>query len=1095
MNILHNNKSSNQDQNNSSNPGNPAKRWLNAEQNTITPKMLDDKLAERGILEASRKCNWKVAIAWIDRGELGKGYAWCWEIPTNQRAFVLHKFFNPKDTRWSKTEHWREGMAKTTAIYMPQGLAQIRQAIDQAGGILIIASGQADHLSFLSAGYENVISFYGENNIPKDELLSLFQVLGNVRTVEYYPDQDKAGHKSARRLVTILNSADIPVTALELPYPMGSKKDVNDLWIDCKFDAGKFYDVLFNLPLLEISRDLHLHEPIIAPKPELPKAIKNAKIKKGTIDWDAVLRDTKAILARDYRLDSKNSCVCPLHGNTSSKRDAKLNDRSLYCFVCGTHKISDLARYFGIDIDDYRTLTEDGASAVSMSAEHLFQSLKPFTIPFTPTRSINSRFINTVLDANLLDNKLVGIQSPTGTGKTELMIDLIKATNKQNKRAIVIVHRRKLVANIIQRLRRAGIGATHYANASDQELIAPVLVITVDSLPRLIFQAEFDASTYGLVVLDEATQVLQHLSKSSTLDGKERNVQIAWHNITNWQVGTILALDANLDDQTMLMLMFLLGDVFNQQNWGKERPYNILNTYTPMAGTATQFTHLSGMLADMAQRIVKRERIAIYAPTREQGKAIHEFLSQYGTGIYLSAQTIDLERERLALQDLDKAEYQYLIYTPVLGTGYDITREHDAVYLVGIGNHLTAYDWLQGIGRVRNAKQLCYFIPEQQTNVRLDTADAIEARLGAKMLSLQTQHDGTHSIGGYARIYGTNVIDSFAMSTYSLIQAVQNSIRNNAYGHWLEGILRHGWSVPAVNDRSNEEVEKALSAMKEKIKTANITSMLSIAPSEYITDIDYNQVRSTQERTGFQYITDAVFWSNQAWKVFNLTGIPNNPETADYFYTSTNRKRFMNYYIRTRRLASSIDQAEYRQQRLMHKRQFAMGKDALIRQMLGAIWGTDDYAVIVASNQHFTEQDVIERFNKAGLADEDGVTNKLKNDLAVQFGWHAKKHSSDHLDILRYMLSKDGMKLCYRQQMVNGERSYIYWLDADTYQQLERFALARDSYLNPAISTTVEGFKHSLQQPSQQSNVKASNKPSKLDDTLPLILDKGMPPS
>ena len=1034
---------------------NSSTNWFDKNQSTYSAETLENELQRRGILQSAMACRWSIAPHWLEHDD-GKGMAWAWSIPTNQREYNLIKFYRPKAMRWSKTAQWQDGITKTTKVYIGQGWGRLMKAVVDSN-ILIVASGQVDHLTFIEAGHDNVISFYGENSVPT-ELLDLIQKLGNVQAVLNWPDRDKAGITGATKLRDLLHPNGVAFSAFELPYEFGTKKDTNDLWIDVAFDASRFNSALLACPLLELPSQ---HEATILPAVHIPTptAGPTSKASKGQLNWDALHRDVQSRLERDYHLDRRGGCVCPMHPQTSNKRDAKLNDRSLHCFVCKTHSIADVAKRLGIQIEHYRDTIEGGATVLTLPLEQYVESLKPYRIQFTANRMIEAQYVNTVLNADILDeSRLIGIKSPTGTGKTELMFELIDATPKQDK-TIIITSRRKLLRNIQQRSRDNGIKATNYEDATDVELLlANTLLITVDSLPRLTKQAGFDARDYGLIILDEATQTLYHLLKSKTLMGKDRDAFMAFLQVI--QHGTLLALDANLDDEAMGILAGWSTAVTNAK---PPTPYNILNTYKPIKGKATQFSNLSGMIANMIDRLKKGQRIAIHAPTRQFGNWLNQQLAQYANGIYFDSHTVDFERQRQALQNLnDEAEYQFIIYSPILGTGYDITRAFDAVYLVGFGTHLTAHDWLQGVGRCRNANELVYYIRERKTKTPNDTATAVESVYQSRM---QATPNAT----------GFDALDGRALDGYAKMQASRNRMKNHPMGYWYEGIHRQGWAVPVIDDSSNQLIDVALQNMKETIKTASIAKMLPVAETEFVTDEAYNGLRRDQDRTGKQLITEQTYWANQAWGIFNLTGIPNNEQTLDYFYTPTNRNRFLAFYREHFQLAPALDEEEARRKVLVHRRQYATGKDDLLATLLRAIWGKNSLADIATLQHQFTEDEALERFIKAGLADSNGITVGLQNRLATTFNWRVD-YSHKPLAVLRWVLRKYGMRLASKQHMIRGDRFYIYWFDEAEFSKLRMFALARLDYLKPDNHISLSGFKELPPALQSQPNNKTPNK-------------------
>src|SRR5690606_11082984 len=66
-----------------------------------------------------------------------------------------------------------------------------------------------------------------------------------VTSVVYAPNRDAAGMKSAAKLVSLLRETDISYQVSALPGDIGSKMDVNELWMRVGFDPDRFLAALW----------------------------------------------------------------------------------------------------------------------------------------------------------------------------------------------------------------------------------------------------------------------------------------------------------------------------------------------------------------------------------------------------------------------------------------------------------------------------------------------------------------------------------------------------------------------------------------------------------------------------------------------------------------------------------------------------------------------------------------------------------------------------------------------------------------------------------------------------------------------------------
>lgn len=125
------------------------------------------------------------------------------------------------------------------------------EAIANAHGQLFLAEGKADTLSLWASGVLNAAGILGSGFLP-DDLPERLHRLG-VCTITFYSHPDQAGLRSAQRLVDLLRNALIVPTILKLPTTTdGHKCDVNDLWIESRFDPVTFQAGLEGLEKLDL---------------------------------------------------------------------------------------------------------------------------------------------------------------------------------------------------------------------------------------------------------------------------------------------------------------------------------------------------------------------------------------------------------------------------------------------------------------------------------------------------------------------------------------------------------------------------------------------------------------------------------------------------------------------------------------------------------------------------------------------------------------------------------------------------------------------------------------------------------------------------
>lgn len=207
---------------------------------------LRDLLVKRGIYDQA------VTAGWTEQAD-------------NNRAGWLIPIFNIAGGRypggkWKAADgqhpkcRWPQGQPDRAKYYFLPGTIS---EIANRGGTAYLASGEPDVLAFRAGGFPHSFCWLnGEGSIPPT-LVSDLTAMG-VGRLNYYPDRDQAGLISASKLQAVLEPTGIDLCLWQLPGDVGSKNDINKLWMDCGFDREKFQVALVDcLPLDGV--DMHLY--------------------------------------------------------------------------------------------------------------------------------------------------------------------------------------------------------------------------------------------------------------------------------------------------------------------------------------------------------------------------------------------------------------------------------------------------------------------------------------------------------------------------------------------------------------------------------------------------------------------------------------------------------------------------------------------------------------------------------------------------------------------------------------------------------------------------------------------------------------------
>lgn len=412
---------------------------------------LMQKLERRGILDAAIAAGWH-EYRWIDT--MGWAYPLYqangdkWILPKEagvaagrpaQRWKAFDSAHNPKFA-WGYSEQSSNKEPKD--LRQPVGCAyywlpggDIKDAVAAHDGNIIVACGEPDTLTFATAGYRNVTSFFGEGIIPHN-IVEVFQKLG-VRSVTYYPDNDNTGWDDAQKLIETFEGTGIVVTVLALMDEVAGHEinDVNDLWIASEFDTEAFNGMLkMCAPLNEVLKAVGAQ----------PDDISNEQA------WqeyhEAIEQKLGAQWKRGRGWSNYMPCIFANHDNDdrSPKATYHKEKHTYRCFKCAeTWKGDQVADRLGIERPKYPqqqalTAHKNGSTPAS----------PPPTIPIYSSDDSLARYKERLLGVNTVEHlpfpftalhkyggfcrviplgKVIGILGLSGGGKTSFIETLTDA--------------------------------------------------------------------------------------------------------------------------------------------------------------------------------------------------------------------------------------------------------------------------------------------------------------------------------------------------------------------------------------------------------------------------------------------------------------------------------------------------------------------------------------------------------------------------------------------------------------------------------------------------------------------------------------------
>ena len=392
----------------------------------------ENLLARRGILGAAKQFGWHP-----------DGPGWCYPI------------FDPDGKPIVEPEPvWRwkafDSDAELKYRWIPSGLGDRKPIYYLLPGTLdaiaingqaILASGEPDVLAYRSAGAKNVLCWFGETQTPASLAVDLKSM--GVTFVEFAPDRDTAGQNWAQHIVNALGDSGIGWRVYELPQPLGSKYDINKLWMDCRFDADRFWDAFVTCNELVI-------KPVLLKPENLPLIRDDKGERKFPAEFYAAIE--RGLGVTEYRPNgfSKN-IKCPFHDDQHASAGWDRDKHILKCMVCHPNGewalAKDVAAKLHIRPEDFYekkpiTVRKATPDAVSIGKPKLLYSwdegtdrllaqldgdvpiFEPLVIPFANIRALGG------FAKRIKPGKVIAVVGDSGMGKTSLIETIVDAQRR-----------------------------------------------------------------------------------------------------------------------------------------------------------------------------------------------------------------------------------------------------------------------------------------------------------------------------------------------------------------------------------------------------------------------------------------------------------------------------------------------------------------------------------------------------------------------------------------------------------------------------------------------------------------------------------------
>ena len=915
---------------------------------------------------------------------------------------------------------WPDGKPDGCDHYIMPGV-DLLTAIRIADGVLHIVNGEPAVLAMIAAGYENVASVgFGETHVPRDIAATLAG--WGVQTVRYYADNDATGRKAAAKWRDRLDGTGIDFQALDLAGHVDAGGDVNDLWMARGFDRDRFAATLDDMPAL------------VLPEPTRTDNTKLSVPQNGPVDGDMLDQMAERIAAAlgvtGWATDgdgyTRKAIPCPVgHHDHDDRRPAAYWNASrghLHCFKCGeSYNLKQLADALGVDWP--RSKQRKRKAGVDLDAVPDAAATVELD-RITEDETVNVPYISDILD-HFERHDLIMVKSGIGTGKTTAGKQYMQqwaAKHGHKPRVTAFSHRQSLSLDVAR-----SYGINCYLDFKDRETRG--FMASVSQLAMCMNSAQQRLNESGIAVrddilfVDEVSKLRNHIASGGTF----RNGEAIWSNKAFAAIlraaKQVIVMDAHMTDDDREWIESLTG----------KRAYVIENTYRRAWSDLTLHRHKETVIAAAINKAQTADApVLVPCDSRAEARTVYHLAREQGLPaddmLLIHSWNSESPSVRAILRDADTAlqSYRLVIYTPSVDAGVDLQGPIAGVYGVFLNGDMTPTEWLQMLGRARNADEYHAYVRPATRDLETDwraiyqrhylnaTKTAQKARFTAYGLRAVSQdHDEL------LRLTAKN-------------EAARNRQRENplAYFFALARVQGHAINTHKTRDKA---MAKALAEAREAVAEYDRAQTIAATP---VSPETLDELR----RSGT--ITEAHRYGNERWKIENTAGLIIDEQLYDDMHTVRQRRalRLFTDMQTPLDVLRDRDRGQVEDDVPVTKRGNYTEKRELAD---GTIWSMVDGNL---DNDEWQTREEIEartdRFFEANLEAIKRV-----------FGWR-KDYSEDRLALIRLMLKRMGLRLESKQIMRNGQRFRIYRLDAEAVRKMRFYAAARAAYQSDGLLKT-----------------------------------------
>jgi hypothetical protein len=301
-------------------------------------------------------------------------------------------------------------------------------------------------------------------------------------------------------------------------------------------------------------------------------------------------------------------------------------------------------------------------------------------------------------------NKLVGIQSEKGTGKTTCLFNHIFNNSneilKEDDSILFISSRRTFGIKLLGDIKKFGFKL--YSDCKEYYIEHNRMICQLDSILRLTTEK------FKYIIIDECESLMRYITSSHFTKNNKASLIVSNLESKIAEAEKVIIMDADLCDRSINYFK----DILNLDNSEIKLVVNKFQVYSEYS---IKYMAYSTWLKVLIDKIDANKKIVIPTASNNQAKDLRLLIQSH----YPDKKILLIHRETNENEKLDQVinvnekwcKYDIIIYTPSVCMGISFDNEYfDHIFAYGCENSLGSQEFCQMLHRIRKPKEQSIYL-------------------------------------------------------------------------------------------------------------------------------------------------------------------------------------------------------------------------------------------------------------------------------------------------------------------------------------------------------------------------------------------------